>query len=46
MRDGGEGTRDWEEKYRGRESIEGGLGSAVRPRQQSESIKSVGLLLH
>ena len=26
--------------------IEGGLGSAVRPRQQSESIKSVGLLLH
>lgn len=46
MRDGGEGTRDWEETYRGRESIEGGLGSAVRPRQQSESIKSVGLLLH
>lgn len=29
-----------------RESMEGGLGSAVRPRQQSESIKSVGLLLH
>lgn len=45
MRDGGEGTRDWE-KYRGRQGIEEGLGSAVRPRQQSESIKSVGLLLH
>ena len=45
MRDGGEGTRDWE-RYRARESMEGGLGSAVRPRQQSESIKSVGLLLH
>lgn len=42
MRDGGEGMRDWE-KYRG---IEGGLGSAVRPRQQLESIKSVGLPLH
>lgn len=45
MRDGGEGSRDWE-KYRGRDSIEGGLGSAVRPRQQLESIKSAGLLLH
>lgn len=39
----GGGTRDWE---RGRGGMEGGLGSAVRPRQQSESIKSAGLLLH
>lgn len=45
MRGWGEGTRDWE-RYRGRESAEGGLGSAARPKQQSESIKSVGLLLH
>lgn len=46
MSDGGEELRDWEERYRGKESKEGGLGSAVRPGQQSESIKSVGLLLH
>lgn len=40
-----EGT-DWEERWRSRKGTEVGMGSAVRPRQQTESIKSVGLLLH
>lgn len=41
-----EGT-DWEERWGSRKkSTEVGMGSAVRPRQQTESIKSAGLLLH
>lgn len=47
-RDGGEGTRDWDEEVQREREREGrgGLASALRPGQQLESIKSVGLLLH